>query len=470
MTWLSQGSRMFAVFGVMPLLVTRLADQEVAVWYLFTSAIAFTGLLDTGITPTLQRFIAYGMGGVNRAEDCVRKGRGPVQKGSGVPEWAFVDTVYGSVCVMNRWLTAVTVLLLGVIGTLALVRPVSQTSDPTMTWLSWAFIILSQTILFLSRPYSAVLAGTNHVALEARWASVMNLLGTTAQIVVLLAGGGLVGLAITSVGTAIVAFFRLRFLVFRIEGGRFRSVRAHLDRSVLRVAWEPCWKSAVVCVSSTGMIQLSGFVYAQIGTGSSLAAYLFSVRLLTILQTISTTPFYAKVPYFVRLFASAQFDELARKAGRSAAISLWLFALGVLGIGFLGPVALELIHSNVSLLPASSWFLLGFVWLYERNNGMHGQIITWTNDIYAFWVVPIFGAVYLLLQFFLGARFGSTGLIWAYVISFIPIYCGWVQKKACSVLHQSLRTFTLRYTVAPVALVGAVTAAGQCGLYKLFLR
>ncbi|RRJ94457.1 hypothetical protein Ga0100231_009195 [Opitutaceae bacterium TAV4] len=445
---------MLSVFLVLPLVVTRLDQAEIAVWYLFASASMLATLLDTGIVGTFQRFIAYGMGGAESIAECTsNSGVKEIVRSDREPNWRLIERTYSTIRVLNGWMIWIVLFLLVTVGSWALFRPISSTSNPLQSWVAWGLFIISQGFIFTTRPHMAVLNGINEVALNARCSSLFNLTNIGLSCVVLLLGGGLSGLSAASLVIAIgmVSFYRR--LLKSVAKGRFAQVPPDFDPEIVRTAWSPCWKSAVVVLSSSGMMQLSGFVYAQIGDVASLASYLFGIKLFNILQAFTSAPFYARVPEFVRLYASHDIKLLRERCGQAMALSLWLFAAGVLTIGLIGPFGLHLIGAKVELLPRHLLMLLGFAWIYDRANSLHGQIIMWTNEVYGYWVVPIFGACFLSLQFLFGSRFGVEGMVWAYVSSYVLIYFGWIHVKAASVLKTGLAAFTFRHAALPVLIL-----------------
>ena len=63
MTW---GNLLIHTLGLvllLPMVLTILPDEEVIVWYLFSSLMALQLIVDMGFLQTFSRLISYGMGG-----------------------------------------------------------------------------------------------------------------------------------------------------------------------------------------------------------------------------------------------------------------------------------------------------------------------------------------------------------------------------------------------------------------------
>ena len=138
-----------------------------------------------------------------------------------------------------------------------------------------------------------------------------------------------------------------------------------VDHEIIRWIWPPLWKSIVRALSNRGGAKVGVILLARHADPSFLTSLLLSLRLLETLDDLSAAPMVSNVPRFGRLLGAGRVSEF--RAGVLRAFTLYplVYLIGVCLIAFLGPIALQLVGSEVSLLPVSLFFIL--VILYMLN-------------------------------------------------------------------------------------------------------
>jgi len=135
-TWGSVLASSLSVVAVLPLVLTRFSPEEIVLWYLMMTFLGLQHVVDIGFSPTFSRIITYLVGGVG-VDDLRRPSKG----GSGTLDRGDLNRVYSTMRIVYSRLGLAWTLLLLLIGTLALNRPISQAQDPQSAWLAWAVIV-----------------------------------------------------------------------------------------------------------------------------------------------------------------------------------------------------------------------------------------------------------------------------------------------------------------------------------------
>ncbi|MEZ0359013.1 hypothetical protein [Mycobacterium sp. SA01] len=432
-TWGSLLANSLSAVVVLPLVLTRFSTQEIVVWYLIATFLGLQHVVDIGFSPTFSRIITYLFGGIG--VDDLRR---PSKSGTGVLDRDDLNRVYSTMSSIYLWLGLAWTLLLLVVGSLALNRPISQLQDPRSAWLAWAAVLGVSYISFWGEKYVSYLMGLNQVALLRRWDTMAALGAILSSFLVLYLGGGLLALVIANQSWQLLKVVRNGWLARSANGAMMRGfTKRPFNRQIFNAVWPSAWRSGVGVLLSYGVIQSSGIIYAQVGSTASVASYLLGMRFMQILTQFSQAPFYSKIPVYSRLYAEGKKDELLQIAQRGMRLSHWAFVVGFLGIEFVVQPLLRLIGSNAAFPTSLLWTLMGLGFFAERFGAMHIQLYSTTNHIVWHIANGVSGTIYLAVSFGLLKVLGA----YAFPVGIIAGYYGFYSWYAA---RFSYREFNLR--------------------------
>lgn len=421
-TWASMGARSLAGLLLLPLVVTSLSTEEVTVWFLLNSVLLLQMLADIGFGATFARAVAYAMGGAESVGDYRVVPERPIEK---EPNWKTVFRIIGTMRVVYRWIALAWILLLAVLGTWALNKPISMIPDPSTGWLAWVLIIFSSSLFIRCYGFAVFLQGSNEIAMFRRWDAVTSFAGILTASVALLLGGTLaVAVAALQVWVPVKILVN-RGLCRRAHNGAYSRMekRFLFDSRVFSELWPPAWRSGAGILLTAGLIQASGFFFAQIGTSAQVASYLLALNLIHGVSALSRAPFYSKLPILAKLRVQGRVSEQIRLALIGMRRSYLVYVFVFLAIGILGPPALRLIGSNAEFPAANLWNLLGVAFFAERYGAMHIQLYSTTNHIIWHIANGVSGVIYVLvgvtLYPILGVYSFPTGIFAGYA----GMYC-----------------------------------------------
>ena len=434
MTWGSFFSRSLSLIIVLPLILTRLSTEEIALWYLYMTIISFQMLIDIGFSPTFSRVIAYAMGGA-----VVDDLKSPKNKNNGQANWKTLELICSEMRVVYSRLGIIWPMFLVIFGTLALIKPVSHVQNTFSAWSAWGVILLVSTVVIRGNIYSSYLQGINQIALLRRWEAITSLGAIVTSFLVLILGGGLLGLVLAHQGWQLLNILRNRWLSGVVEDGRFKNfTRGRKNKKVFDAVWPSAWRSGVGHFMTYGLVQASGILYAQVGSASGVAAYLLSLHLIQTVSQFSQAPFYSKLPTLARLFAENKKDELVTLAKRGMGLSYWCYVACFIGLGIAGEPLLKFIGSNADFPTHLLWSLLGLAFFVERYGAMHLQLYSITNHIIWHIANGIAGFIYILVCFITF----KTVEVYAFPLGLIAGYLGFYSWY--SAIH-SYRAFKLSF-------------------------
>jgi len=382
MTWGNLLVRALGLALLLPLVLTRLPEGDIVIWYLFSSLMMLQMLIDMGFMPTFTRLIAYCMGGASVADLQNIRDKNRVKPDRDEPNWTSIRCLER---VMLRIYSriAVAALLLGVtIGSWALIGPIEAASSNTDSWLAWAIVLSTSCWMLFGNYFSAYLMGLNEIAMVQRWQMVVTSSATILASIVLMMGGGLLSLVavyqlVLSMNVVINIYLKRKTKANNIRG----TVTPDDIHAVWRVAWPVAWRSGIGVLMSAGLVQLSGIIYAQLGETRAVTSYLLGLQLIRAITTFSQAPFYSKIPVFSALYAAHRPDEIIRLARSGMRLAFAVFTTAFIITGFFSDSVLALINSKVEFPDPLMWSLLGIGFFFERYGAMHIQLYTLTNHI-----------------------------------------------------------------------------------------
>jgi hypothetical protein len=457
MTWASLAIRVGGLALLLPLVLTHLETSEVLVWQMLAAIVALVGWVDFGFSPTFARIIAFARGGGTLAslEEAM-----PAEARVSVPddragEAIEMGAVLGTQQAIYRRLLAVAAVAGGVLGTAALMRPVSGLADPIEGWAAWAITALAALLTLLNTSNVAVITGFDRIAQTRRIESLVGTgqLASTSLVVVL--GSGLAAIVACYSAWTFLQFLLNRALARRVRAVEGGSAGSHFDPELFRLIWPAAWRSGVGILMSAGIIQGSGLVYAQFATPAAAASYLLALRLMSALSPIAQAPFYTRLPLLARLRAEGKRGEMVRTAARGVALSHWTYVAGALALVALGPRLLDTIGSSVRLPGEALMTLLMLAFFVERYSAMHIQIYSLTNHIVWHIANGVTGALMIAVGLLLLPLIGATAMPAAMLAAYLG-FCSWYAARlSARSLGIPLAQFDRKTMYSPAASLAA---------------
>jgi len=463
-TWGSLAVRLGSLLVVLPVVLVRFAPAEVALWQLFTTMFMLAMLLDFGLAPTFARLFAYARGGATVA-DMARMQHDPLA----APR-AADPAVAAAVLAALRWLyprMAIGITLaLGVLGTLALEKAVSQSNDVHAAWTAWALVLASTGIALWGSAFAAALQGMDKIAVLRRWEVCLGLGQILSSIVVLSFGGELLALVAVYQAWLVVGALRNRWLLKRLHPELFSAPPAPLPM-VMKVMWPPAWRSGLGALLSHGVIHASGLVYSQLAPAAEVAAYLLALRLAMLISQFCQAPFYTKLPRMAELQAAGQQAQQLRMAQRGMRIAYWVFVAGALAVALAVDPLLQAIGSRTPFVAPGVWALLALAFFAERFGAMHLQLYSLTNHIVWHIANGVTGMVMIVVAVLAFPRLGPYAFPAAMLFACLGFYC--VYAVAHTRAAYKLRVLRFESSTAMPAAAALCAGLGLCLMFPIHL-
>jgi O-antigen/teichoic acid export membrane protein len=275
-------------------LLRHLGTSAYGLWIVLLAIVSYTGLLDAGVSTAAVQRIAQmsATGDVEGVGDIIRTA------------WMFF-TVSGALAV------AVTLVVAPFIGSLLHLGAIS-TSTAAAT-----LIILGvmTAIQFLALVPNAALIGSGRSDRQAQFGIIGFFLTQIGQVVVVIAGGGLIGLAVVSVAGAVFGLVVSASLVRRVTGSSVRH--GHFDRALLGELLRFGGRNAIISISGTIAYSLDAVIIGLILPVSQVAPYDIALSTANFNQNLTQQGTKLLLPVYAHSDATGNTDRQARLFSRS---------------------------------------------------------------------------------------------------------------------------------------------------------
>lgn len=436
---------------LLPLAMRVLAPAEFAVWLLFATVANLQSVLSFGLVPTFTRLVAYAFAGRNVSEMATGALAGAK---SGAAHQDALRRIMGATHSAFIVLAVVGLLAGSLLGTWLFQRPIGFVTDERSAWVAWGVFLLGNTATMAGTGFAVLLMGANRVALVQRWQTIFGILSVLSSAVALGAGSGLLGVTLAGQFFACLTVVRNWWLCGSIdEGTQLRKPCWQFDRAVWTVTWGPSWRSGVANLVYYGYVQLSGLLYAQLGSAVSVASYVFTLRLVQVVSSFSQAPFYSQIPRLAFLHGSGDGSGMLTQAYRGMRGAYWVYGLGILGLFTAAEPALALLGKGQYQIDRVLLLILSLGVYFERVAGMNMQLAALTNRVYSHISASVTSLIGITVVLLGGARWGAQAFAGGILLGQLGFQSWYAVRKASGALQVDLWPATGRLVAPPFFLI-----------------
>ncbi|MEQ8822378.1 MAG: lipopolysaccharide biosynthesis protein [Sumerlaeia bacterium] len=253
---------------LLPVLFRFLSDEEIGLWFLLLSSQTFLGLLGFGVAPTMARHIAFAKG---------LSGPDPEVELTGESRERIANLVTTGRYILFG--VAALVLLVALpIGYFA-IKGLDLVEVPYSTAnMAWLIVCIGYSIGVYIQYLSSYLIGIGYVGWDTTIRILVEFVALGAKFLIVIFGGGIVGLAIAQVATAVVnralvvAFIRKRRPdLFHLKG--------RWQRSLVQETWRPAISYWVMMLGAFMLSKTDAYFIAFFKGVNELPLYQAAYRL-----------------------------------------------------------------------------------------------------------------------------------------------------------------------------------------------
>lgn len=359
---------------LLPIVVTSLSKEHIGLWYVFTALLGLAQLLEFGFLPTLTRQASYVYSGATelKAEGLPERGNSNVNVKILTELISASRKIYRDIAL----LAAAALMLGGSIYVYSLIG----FRDEFNVYIAWFLYVISTLINFYYGYYNGLLRGRGDVTVVNKVIVISRFVMIGISVPVLLWGGGLIGLAVSSFVACIVNRVLISFYFNKDPISKTAKNQAS-EKSLVQLLWKSSWKLGIVQVGAF-LIQRGNMFLAASYLGLQEAAnFGLTMQVIILLNSISTQLLNLYLPKMNSLQSKNNKIEV-RNLFSMVVFSSWaIFLTGSCFLVFLGNPILNFIGSKASFVDPIILALYCLVMLLELNHSISATYITTLNKV-----------------------------------------------------------------------------------------
>jgi O-antigen/teichoic acid export membrane protein len=406
------GVKVGANLLLLPILLSKLPEADLALWWLFGALGGFANLADFGFGATIARVYSYLWAG---AEDFDAEGLRPppVSREPNLPRIRQLSATVG----YFYWLLAIAAtLVIAVIGTFLLRKTVAAVADPRLAWMAWAgqvfligyglgtsrWMLACQGLGRMREVQAAYLfGGLTYVALAT---------------VLLLNGWGLLGLLAATFARELIARNYCRW-VYHAAVPKVSALHVKPDKEILKRLWPNASKLGVLSIGSFLLSNGSVLISGQLKDVSVTASFGLTAQIGGFLTNFAALWLVVKWPVISMLRIQGRLQEMSILFARRLAFTMGTYVVLATLVVLIGNWLLALKGTHTRLLPAP---LLIFYFIYLAQQLFYVQFgaLAYSENVVPFFKIGILtGMGMFILSFLMTWAFGLWGMLLAPLIA-----------------------------------------------------
>lgn len=390
-SWVLNAFRLASGLLLLPLVLKHLTTTELGMYYVLLSQVALAPVIDFGFSGAVLRFVSYAMGGAENLQ-----AHGVATSSGGGPNYKLLWELLFTTRALYRVLALLVVVVLGLWGTYMVELRIHETPSPNLVRVAWVVTLLATALDIYSSWAPVFLNGMDDVLVSLRITTVSSILRFVLAAGFLMAGAGLLSLAIGSLVGSLLQQILARRRCYQKLAVYPAPAQVHTWKN-LQIIWPNSWRQGVHTLSSYFTANANTAICLSLLGLAANAQYGLSLQCVNIISGMAM------------VWTTVKWQRVAQYRARQdyAAIQrllwprLWLVHLTFLGMAagmlLVGPPMLRWFGHGKQLLPLPWLALLAFNSFLATRGGVWGMLIVTENRIPYLW--PIVAANLLCFGF-----------------------------------------------------------------------
>ena len=413
---------------MLPIILLKLSEEAIALYYIFTSISAIAVLLDFGFSPSIARSMAYAWTG---AKELKKDGIDKVT--SAEPNYCLICKIISTCKIIYLALSLVALIASMSIGTIYIIKILNE-NNSIEYMISWSIYIVAIFFTILFSYYSVFLRGVGAVA-EVNKATII---ARIAQIILcyilLLFNAGLIGVSLAYLVYGFLFRIIAKYMFYRYKGigksivkysHELRNNKIADVKEILRIMWPNTWRDGLVTVSNYVLNQATTIICSLYFSLYETGVYSLTVQLTSAIAQIAGTMYTTYQPALQSAYANRDKDSQKQYMSLIITTFIFIFIFGMASLLLFGIPVIGLIKPAYQL-PISLVLGVGLYQFVLKYRNCYTSFISTTNRlIYTFsFVISAIICVLLSVLFCGVLKYGLIGLVFAQLISQL-LYNAW---------------------------------------------
>ena len=410
-SYLAQFFNIASGFITLPLILTMLTTEEIAMNYLMLTVGTLVALIDFGFNPQFGRNVTYVFSG---AQNLTKNGLDGVQTGQ--INYHLLKGLIAVAKTTYKLMSLIVLVIMLTFGTWYIYSVTDGFTNVSNSFLIWLVYSVSTFFNIYFYYYSSLLTGSGQIK-ESKQALLASRVGyIVLAYIMLLMGWGLMGVVLANLispflGRALSHYF---FYTRELSNNLAREILTKEEKKELfDVIWYNAKKLGVNFIGAYAITKFAMFIAGLYLSMDDIASYGLMSQIVSILTGVANVFFSTFIPSINNYKVMGENENLIRNFARSQLVFILVYIICAIVIVTLGPWILDIIKSNAELPASYIMILFLLITLLENNHANFATVITAGNKVPFVAAALISGGLicvfdFLVLQF---TALGMLGII-----------------------------------------------------------
>lgn len=404
----SYGSKILQIGSgilILPLILNKLTNQEIGIWYIFIAVTALVNLLDFGLQPNISRNTSYIFSG---ASELIKEGTNVKIKDKITYE--LLMRFIGSVRRLYQGIAFFAFIILITIGTYYIYDIAKDKLPLDKVLVSWGIYAISSSFNLYYYYYTSLLIGQGKFKESNKALVYSKLIYIFSTLVMLSLGFGLVGCSLSYLISALVNRVLSRKYFYDKELKNItKDLSLKYDAELVKMLWYNSKKFGFIAIAYFLMTRATTLIVGQFLSLEVVANYGLSVQLIDVIAGISTMPLIIFIPKLNMFAIKKKDNEFKSYTGVIWLMSISIFIIGSIFLILIGNQLLFIIKTTVKLIASYQLVILCLVNLLGINYSIFCQIIS-TNNTVPYYKASILSGIGIVSFSFILLKYSNLGL------------------------------------------------------------
>jgi len=397
---------------ILPLILRLLPNYEVGVYYLFMELAGLTALLDFGFSNSFTRNATYVFSGAN---NLLSKGYVPAKEGSTEINYGLLRSVIRAMKRYYMFITFIFIIIFIAISPFYFTNALKtypQNVDTMHVWVSWWLMGLLTAYQIYTSYYSPLLMARGYVKRNLQSVVIGQAVKIVVCVVCLLAGFGLISMVIGQAVCDLLSRNLMHYIFYdkELKIKLFAPENKIIKISqIMKIMTPNAVKMGVVSLGGFAVNKLSTFVaplFLSLALSGSFGLTKQMIGTISSIGMIWFSSFYPKITEHRLKNEHKHFKRMYIKGN--------LFLIGAyivcgLGLIFVGPPLLTILHSKTVLLPVGFIFIYLIISFLETNHVLASQLLLTKNEV-PFLVPSLIAGFTTIILLYIFLKFTPLGV------------------------------------------------------------
>ena len=433
---------------LLPFILNTFPQETVAIWTIFSTIMALTGLLDFGFGPSFARNVSYVVSGVTELKST---GYQIVTSENNEIDYNLFKGLINAMRWFYSRLAILLFLLLATVGTYYIYTVLqTYTNNHREVYIAWIILCTINTYSLYTLYYDSLMSGKGLIKQSKQIQVLGQGLYLLVAVVMILLHFNLIAIVSAQALSTILRRILAHNAVYTFE---FKKALENAVAKARKDFIQPILPNAVkLGVTSIGVFLVSrsailiGALYLSL---DNIASYGTTIQIITIIAGIAGVYLFTYLPQIAQYRITNNIAAIRKIYLQGCGMMLLTFIIFGLALLFWGNWAFELIHSKTPLLSRPFIAVALLIYLLETNHGFAGNILVTKNEV-PFFKAALFAGSVTLLLLFLFFQFTHLG-IWTMILAqgiAQGIYQNWkwpmVVAKELNIFHSGRKFINAR--------------------------